>query len=61
MAKILMRWLGLNKPGNDEFSEFFRKSSKDKTKVIRQVIREANQDQKNLVQRYNSKYSKFAS
>ena len=43
------------------FSDFFRDaSSDDKKKLLEKVVREANQDQKDLVAKYNKIYSKTA-
>jgi len=36
----------------NDFSDFFDKSSRDKTKVIRQVLREANQEQRKVIDEY---------
>jgi hypothetical protein len=35
-----------------DFSDFFTKSSGDKAKVIRQVLREANEEQRRVVEKY---------
>jgi hypothetical protein len=37
---------------NSDFSDFFTKSSGDKAKVIRQVLREANEEQRKEVIKY---------
>lgn len=42
---------GTPKVSND-FSDFFSKPSGDKAKVIRQVLREANAEQRRVVQEY---------
>ena len=45
-----------HKKSND-FSEFFNKPSGDKAKVIRQVLREANEEQRKMVMKYREKLS----
>ena len=43
------------------FSEFFREASKDdKKRLLEKVVREANRDQKDLVDKYNKIYPKTA-
>ncbi len=36
---------------SSDFSDFFNKSSAERTKVIRQVLREANEEQRRVVER----------
>ena len=57
MTNIIKAFFGLKdqkqkevKTRND-FSEFFSKSSGDKAKVIRQVLREANAEQRKLMEK----------
>lgn len=41
---------------SNDFSDFFvNAKSKEKAKVIRQVLREANEEQRELVKKYNRK------
>jgi hypothetical protein len=41
------------------FSEFFTKTdSAKKKKIIKQVVRKANEDQKELIERYNKEFSR---
>ncbi|MBI4093203.1 MAG: hypothetical protein HY420_04740 [Candidatus Kerfeldbacteria bacterium] len=50
IAKLFRR----NAAPKDDFSEFFRNAPiKEKKKLFRQVVSEANRDQKQLVDRYN--------
>jgi predicted CopG family antitoxin len=43
------------------FSDFFRDASNDdKKRLLEKVVREANQDQKDLVEKYNKLHSKTA-
>jgi hypothetical protein len=43
---------GASQPKASDFSDFFTKSSGDKAKVIRQVLREANEEQRRVVEKY---------
>lgn len=38
---------------NNDFSDFFNKPAGDKAKVIRQVLREANEEQRKTVRKYH--------
>jgi hypothetical protein len=40
---------------SSDFSEFFDKSSGHKAKVIREVLREANKEQRKVMQEYKNK------
>lgn len=40
---------------NNDFSDFFNKPAGDKAKVIRQVLREANEEQRKTVQKYRER------
>lgn len=40
---------GKEAPKSSDFSDFFDKSSGDKAKVIRQVLREANEEQRKIM------------
>lgn len=47
------------KGGDSDFSTFFREASKEaKEKLLLEVIREANQDQREIVERYNAMQAK---
>ena len=56
MIKTIKKFMGLSKdkkPTTD-FSVFFHDaSSAEKKKVLEQVVREANKDQRDLVEKYN--------
>ncbi len=41
--------------GSNDFSDFFSKPAVDKAKVIRQVLREANAEQRKVVEAYRVK------
>lgn len=48
--------IGENKKPKTDFSGFFYDaSSRDKKKLLEQVVREANKDQRDLVEQYNLK------
>ena len=54
--KAILSTLGTGKaPGarSSDFSDFFSKSSGDKAKIIREVLREANEEQRKVVQEYH--------
>lgn len=54
IKNLFMRRDSKGKESND-FSDFFvHAKSKEKAKVIRQVLREANEEQKELVKRYSN-------
>ncbi len=55
MIKKIRSFLGLKqKAGTTDFSDFFHHaSSEEKTKVFREVLRGANEDQRKLVERYD--------
>jgi len=42
---------------SSDFSDFFTKSSGHKAKVIRQVLREANEEQRKVIQEYRKELS----
>jgi len=43
------------KPENNDFSDFFAHAkSKDKAKIIRQVLREANSEQRAVIEKYKA-------
>lgn len=44
---------GMSKSSSD-FSDFFNKPSSDKAEVIRQVLREANEEQRKIVREYRA-------
>lgn len=47
------------KGGDSDFSTFFREASKEaKEKLLLEVAREANQDQREIVERYNAMQAK---
>lgn len=54
MTSFIKGFLGLGggkaASRSNDFSEFFAKSSGDKAKVIRQVLREANAEQRKVMQ-----------
>jgi len=56
MSKILKNFMkslsGRETSKTSDFSDFFEKSSGDKAKVIRQVLREANQEQRKVIDEY---------
>ena len=56
MTKIIKNFLaslnGHKTPKTNDFSEFFDKSSGHKAKVIRQVLREANEEQRKVISEY---------
>ncbi len=43
---------------DSDFSDFFTKSAGDKAKVIRQVLREANEEQRKVMKEYRETSSK---
>lgn len=46
----------LTEQNHNDFSDFvINAKSKDKAKIIRQVLREANEEQRDLVERYNKR------
>ena len=52
MNKIISKFFGLGSKRTSGFSSFFRDSSSaEKKKVIKKVIREANKDQRELIER----------
>ncbi len=56
MIKEITHFLGLNsvkKPTTDFSAFFYDASSSEKKKLLKIVIREANNDQKDLVKKYN--------
>ena len=58
MIEFIKYFLGFNKPEErkDDFSDFFQSaSSKEKAKVIRQVLREANEEQREMVKKHKEK------
>ncbi|OGY59422.1 MAG: hypothetical protein A3B23_03855 [Candidatus Colwellbacteria bacterium RIFCSPLOWO2_01_FULL_48_10] len=59
MTKLIKGFLAaFTKKGekkSSDFSDFFTKSSGDKAKVIRQVLREANAEQKKMIETYREK------
>ncbi|MDP3792729.1 MAG: hypothetical protein Q8Q89_03280 [bacterium] len=58
MTKILKK-LFSKKNKKAEFSGFFRDASMDEKKtLLEKVVREANQDQRDLVEKYDKIYSK---
>lgn len=61
MTKMLKKLL--NKKGKKaEFSDFFRDASVDeKKRLLEKVVRESNQDQRDLVEKYDRIYSKSRS
>jgi hypothetical protein len=55
MMEFIKKITGNTQPTErkDDFSEFFTNaSSKEKTKVIRQVMREATEEQRSVVEKY---------
>ena len=48
---------GSKEQKNNDFSDFFNKPSGDKAKVIRQVLREANEEQRKTVREYREQLS----
>jgi len=53
------KFLGRSKESN-RFSEFFTKSSsRERVKVLRNAAREANKDQRDLVEKYEKEYYLF--
>jgi len=56
MTKLIQGFLatlGVGEPRrNSDFSDFFTKPAGDKAKVIRQVLREANEEQRKVVREY---------
>lgn len=51
--KDIFASLGVGEPKrNSDFSDFFTKPAADKAKVIRQVLREANEEQRKMVREY---------
>lgn len=44
---------------DSDFSEFFTKSAGDKAKVIRQVLREANEEQRKVMKEYRETVPKM--
>jgi TRAP-type C4-dicarboxylate transport system substrate-binding protein len=58
MKRLLLKILGIKEPEIKGLSEFFTNAnSRDKKRIIEQAARKANQDQKDLVERYDRKYS----
>lgn len=43
----------MTQPTKSDFSDFFTKSSGEKKKVITQILREVNQEQKKIVDKYH--------
>lgn len=56
MTKLIKGFLATIRVGetkrNSDFSDFFTKPAGEKAKVIRQVLREANEEQKKMVRKY---------
>jgi len=59
MSKLIKGFLAVvakkTERKSSDFSDFFTKSSGDKAKVIRQVLREANAEQKKMIETYREK------
>ena len=52
--KNLLFFKGLTSKNHNDFSDFFIKTnSREKARVIRQVLREANEEQRELVRKYS--------
>lgn len=59
MKRILLKILGIKEPETKGISEFFANAkSAEKKKIIEQAAKKANQDQKDLIERYDRKYSR---
>lgn len=63
MINFITKFFGMTPNDNaiktGSFSAFFTKTgSAEKKKVIRQVVKKANEDQKELVKRYDRKFSR---
>ena len=56
MMEFIKKITGITTPADqkkDDFSEFFlHTKSKEKTKIIRQVMREATEEQRSVIQKY---------
>lgn len=60
MVKLLKK-LFTSKPEKKDFSSFFRNASQEeKTKMMEDVARKANQDQRDLVEQYEQAHQKAA-
>lgn len=62
MTKFIKHFLGIGKghktPEKNDFSEFFMSAkSKEKAKVVRQVLREANEEQRAMMAEYRKSVS----
>lgn len=60
MINRIRRFLGMRTAeGSNDFYQFVNDaSSSEKVKILRQVIRKADEDQQNLVKRYEQRYGK---
>lgn len=60
MKNFFLKLFGVKQSKNKGFSYFFTNaSSAEKKKVIERVTKQANEDQKNLVEKFNRKYSRI--
>jgi hypothetical protein len=61
MIKKILNLFSRQKEMERDFSTFFRKASKaEKEKVLIDIVRKANQDQREMVERYNRINAKAA-
>ena len=55
MTDFILKWLGFSKAQPekaDDFFDFINSKSGDKVKIMKQVLREASDEQRNLLEKY---------
>jgi len=51
MTRLINTLFGTKHPKSNDFSEFFGKSSRDRVKVMKRVLKEANAEQRRVIEK----------